>query len=495
MQVLSRPLLTTPLLAVFKSNNSGAIAPIFAGLISFLVLVTGTAIEMGRWAIARNELQASLDAAVLAGAAKLQLNQADKAGAIETAKKAFKANRDKQRFGSDIVENITFSIEGNSLYAKGDADLTTVLGKIVGVNTLALLGTSGATGETATGSVATITNSKFELSLMLDITGSMCDNAPGLNDAPCASGVKLDGMKTAASNLVKTMLATDDLKARVRVAVVPFSDGVRLPALPKQAAAGVAPAAQTFSENYQSCDYRGQNCQTKTRYYYYFPTECVAERMGDDKYKDTAPGPGKYVMSLMRRGTSQSDSTPVEFGCTLGSSSVVMPLTNNKDTLLSTISGLAAKGGTAGQLGTAWAWYTLSPNWKDVWAGTSDDPAPYPLKGDATLRKIAILMTDGDYNNEFSAGGYRTGSWAYSNVGKSVINGSSSAQAQELCTGMKNQNIEVYTVGYDVTSTAKTFLATCATDSSHAFTADTTAELAAVFQGIGQRVMALYLSQ
>ncbi|MDO9381341.1 MAG: pilus assembly protein TadG-related protein [Hyphomicrobiaceae bacterium] len=480
-------------MSLFRDDKSGAIAPIFAGLISFLVLVTATALEVGRWAIARNELQASMDAAVLAGAAKLQLNQADKAAAVETAKKAFKANRSRQRFGADIIENVSFSVEGNSLYAKGSADLVTVLAKVVGMDTLPLLGTSEATGESETGSVATITNSKFELSLMLDITGSMCDSAPDLDDSPCTKGVKLDAMKTAASNLVKSMLATEELKTRVRVALVPFSDGVRLPALPRLAAAGLTPAVQTFSENYQSCS--GWTCQTKTRNYYYHPTECVVERMGTEKYTDAAPGPGNYVMNFMRQGKSLVDATPQEFGCTLGTSSVIMPLTSNKDAILTTIAGLSAKGGTAGQLGTAWAWYTLSPNWKNVWAGSSDDPAPYPAANDKTLRKIAILMTDGDYNNEFSAGGYRVGSWAYTNIGKSVVNASSTAQAQALCTGMKAKGIEVYTVGYEVSSAAKTFLKTCASDDAHAFSAESATELAAVFQGIGQRVLSLYLSQ
>ncbi len=436
-----------------------------------------------------------MDAGVLAGAAKLQFNMADKAAAIETAKKAFQANRSRQRFGADIIESVTFSVEGNSLYAKGSADLTTVLGKVVGMDTLPLLGTTKATGESEIGSVATITNSKFELSLMLDITGSMCDSAPDLDDAPCTKGVKLTAMKTAASDLVKSMLATDELKTRVRVAVVPFSDGVRLPALPKLVAAGLSPTVQTFSEAYKSCDKYG-NCPTKYNYYYYHPTDCVTERMmGDHKYDDTAPGPGNYVTNFMRRGTSLLDSTPVEFGCTLGTSSVIMPLTSNKDALLTTISGLAAKGGTAGHLGTAWAWYTLSPNWKNVWAGSTDDPAAYTDKNDKSLRKIAILMTDGDYNNEFSSGGYRTGSWAFSKIDNSKTNGSSSEQAQKLCTGMKKENIEVYTVGYEVSTAAAAFLATCATDAAHAFKADSATELQAVFQGIGQRVMSLYLSQ
>jgi hypothetical protein len=312
--------------------------------------------------------------------------------------------------------------------------------------------------------------------------------------------VKLDAMKKAASDLVSSMLATDELKTRVRVAVVPFSDGVRLPALPKLAAAGVAPAVQTFSESYQSCSW-GQNCQTKWNYYYYHPTDCVVERIdsktpaqGSKKYTDDAPGPGLYVTTLMRLGKSATDSTPAESGCSMGASSVVMPLSNNKDAILTTISGLSAKGGTAGQVGTAWTWYTLSPNWKDVWAGSSDDPAS--AASDKTLRKIAILMTDGDYNTQFAKGGYYPGSWAYSSsqAGNNVISGTSSAQAQELCTGMK-KDIEVYTIGYEVSSAAETFLKTCATDASHAFKADSAAELQAVFKGIGQRVMALYLSQ
>ena len=60
---------------------------------------------------------------------------------------------------------------------------------------------------------------------------------------------------------------------------------------------------------------------------------------------------------------------------------------------------------------------------------------------------------------------------------------------------MKEQNIEVYTVGYEVSTAAATFLKTCATDDAHAFKADSATELQAVFQGIGQRVLSLYLSK
>ena len=55
-------------------------------------------------------------------------------------------------------------------------------------------------------------------------------------------------------------------------------------------------------------------------------------------------------------------------------------------------------GGTAGPVGTAWAWYTLSPNWASLWPRPIASRSAYDT---AELRKIAILMTDGEYNTEY----------------------------------------------------------------------------------------------
>lgn len=220
-------------LTSFWASNSGALAPMFAVLIGVMVTLTATTLELGRWTLARSELQAALDAGVLAGAAKLQINQADKAGAIAAAEKAFKANSGSRLFGGSITDSVKFSVEGNSVIGTGTSSLAAVFNSVLNVNSLDLSGTT----------TATITNSNFEVSMMLDITGSMCDSAPNLDDAPCTKGVKLDAMKKAAGDLVNSLLATTELQKRVRVAVVPFSDGVRLPAAPRLVAAGLAPVA------------------------------------------------------------------------------------------------------------------------------------------------------------------------------------------------------------------------------------------------------------
>ena len=73
----------------------------------------------------------------------------------------------------------------------------------------------------------------------------------------------------------------------------------------------------------------------------------------------------------------------------------IVPLTSDRDKLKDAIDEFKASGTTAGQLGTAFAWYLISPNWSRCVAGEESAPAPY---GTPKVKKIAILMTDGEYN-------------------------------------------------------------------------------------------------
>ena len=357
----------------FLRDKSGALAPIFAVSISFLVLVSALGLEFGRWAVAQNELQANIDAAVLAGAEKLQSNRADTAGAVAAAKAVFDANKANQRFAGDITDTISFKVVGSSVISEGTASISSALAKVAGVTSFPLLDDAAqGAGRSASNAQATISNNKFEIALMLDITGSMCDDPQptNLTDAACKTGTKITALKNAAKGLVNTVLATTDLQSRVKVSIVPFSDGVRPPSALLTTLRGVTLVPLPYSYT--------ENRQVKTIWYH--PTDCVAERGGDNAYTDAAPGllaPQNYFMTAMRQGTSLTNAAPKEFGCMSGTASEVVPLSNNKDVLNNKIDALEAKGGTAGHLGTAWAWYTLSPQWKDVWPGTDSDPAPY----------------------------------------------------------------------------------------------------------------------
>jgi hypothetical protein len=170
-----------------------------------------------------------------------------------------------------------------------------------------------------------------------------------------------------------------------------------------------------------------------------------------------------------------------------------MPLSMQKQQLKDKIDGLEAHGSTAGALGTAWAWYMLSPKWNGVWTGQSQpgsyaDVTTIQDNGRPLLRKVAILMTDGVYNT------YR----GWKNQNQQTI----SNYAKQLCTNMKAQGIEIFTVGLalDELSTSERAIAedtlrSCGTDVSHFYSTLDVAELQTAFQDIAYQLSGVALTR
>src|SRR5262249_32642319 len=77
-------------------------------------------------------------------------------------------------------------------------------------------------------------------------------------------------------------------------------------------------------------------------------------------------------------------------------------------------------------------------------------------------------------------------------------NGDSATQALSICTNIKQQNIILYTVGFDMQllpQSATDLLGSCATDPSHAYIAATGSDLITAFQAIAQSINNLRISQ
>ena len=183
---------------------------------------------------------------------------------------------------------------------------------------------------------------------------------------------------------------------------------------------------------------------------------------------------------------------------------LIQPLTNDKTTLKRRIDKLTTGGSTAGHLGTAWAWYLLSPKWNTVFHGLRRVPAaPYSdltvlnSKGMPKLRKIAVLMTDGDYNINYCKGveaknsdqtprhQLQLGERQVAGPGDQPVHGDE---------GTVGGKIEVFTVGFQVNAAAKTFLTNCATDASHYYDATTEIALQAAFRDIALKISTLRLT-
>ncbi len=180
--------------------------------------------------------------------------------------------------------------------------------------------------------------------------------------------------------------------------------------------------------------------------------------------------------------------------CTTGT---ILPLTSDKSALNAAIDAMAAAGSTAGQVGVAWGWYTLSPTF-GLWSGASV-PAAY---GAPHVKKFAILMTDGEYNSPYCNGviakDATSGSGSSSDhINCNATNGDAYTQAQNLCTAMKQKGIIVYTIAFQLinTTAAQNLMTNCATDASHRYDAANETQLQTVFQTIATNLLALRLSK
>ncbi len=230
--------------------------------------------------------------------------------------------------------------------------------------------------------------------------------------------------------------------------------------------------------------------------YYYFPrasgsgydlfqiSTCVSER-ATNAYTDASPA----TTYLGRNYASPNNPCIAQ---------TVVPLTSDKTVLHNTVTNLDAGGSTAGHIGTAWAWYMISPNFASLWPADSQ-PAAYGTKD---VLKVAVLMTDGLYNSTYCNGVISKDSTSGSGSSNDHINcntpnADSYTQAEHVCDGMKQQGIIIYTVGFDISTdpNAQAIMNYCAMDADHVYLPNSSSDLAAAFVAIGQDVTALRISK
>ncbi len=210
----------------------------------------------------------------------------------------------------------------------------------------------------------------------------------------------------------------------------------------------------------------------------YSATNCMVERYGDDAATDVGPATAGLGILYTSDGNCST-------------SNYVTPLTANKTRLNASIDALSTGGMTAGQIGIAWAWYMLSPNFSTVWdKEATNQPLAY---GTSELAKVAVLMTDGEFNYS-TCRGVATSEL---NSTAGCNNNSPFQQAETICTAMKNQDIVIYTVGLQLNTAlySDDFLLACATSPQHAFLAADTTELQAAFKSIATSISKLRLSK
>ncbi len=527
------------------SETRGNVAMIFALTMPVLVMITMGGVDINRASTVRASLRDALDAAALA-AARSSATTDEEINAI--GNRTLAANL--QAFPDVNLTSATFTL---------DASQTVVADAVVSVKTLVAGIALPSTGKILNDRIPVSAHSEvnrsaknLEVSMVLDVTGSMDGNdvaslktaAASLVDTivkdqqspytsrvavvPYSMGVNLGAAAVNARGAVsagKTITgatrscSTSNRRTTCTIVVTAnahglvVGDSVVITGLSGMNGALNSPVntawtvtaktnntftfkiSESVSGSYNSggtaycakagCEYQaftnldgGTSVQRVST--------CVTERTGSHAYTDASPATALVGRNYPTNGTDNACLT-----------SELMPLSSDKATLKARINSLTAVGSTAGQIGTAWGWYTLSPSFNSLWAGSGANPY-----NTAETIKAVVLMTDGDFNTPYNNGVIArdalTGSGANSNkINQYATNGASAAQAARLCTAMKAQGITVYTVAFSVSanSAAATLLNGCASSADKAYSASSGTQLVSAFQAIGRDITQLRISR
>lgn len=509
----------------FLKANNGNVAILVAFSILPMSVAAMGAVDLFRATGTKVQLQDALDAAAL-GAARL--NTTDDAEIQAAGERFLNGNLPVHRDFTLTASTFDLTDDGR-VVARADAKVQPLVAGFM---------TGGDVDISATTEVRRA-NSKLEIALVLDVTGSM-------------AGSKLANLKTAAANFVTTMelaqarsIQTDAIK----IALVPFAPTVNVGAANRTAAwmdgGGISPInneifvktvspSTTYAANRfalfdtlqtpwggcveaRKAPYDVQNDPATTA----SPATLYTPFFAPDEPDNFSNSPNSYVTDTaggdwrIRQGSTNKYKKVNGLSSNWGPNRYcamkpIRPLTQDYAAIRDDIDGFEANGDTNITMGLAWGWNTLSPT--GPFATATLPPAAYKTD---KLKKIIVLMTDGQNTITTTSNSNKS---YYSGVGYiwqgrvlkadgTPLNSTSSDSATRtaamdsrlalLCQNMKaaDVDIEIYTVRVEVTTGTSTVLKNCATDANHFYDVQSASQLNSVFQSIAGQIANLHLAR
>lgn len=453
-------------------NTTGNVTMVFALLVPALALLLFGSIDYLRIAAMKQTLQDVADSALLAAALTGLESEAE---LTAEAKRFLDANLDSRFDGLTVSIGISQKSE-DVLAATAGVSVPTLFGDIIGRSGVDV----GAYAE-----AKSAVTSRLELALVLDTTGSM-------------QGSKIAALKDAAVDLADTIM---DGKL-VSVAVVPFAQYVHVGMVHRDHPGIDVPHDEPGERRCEMRDkYKNVGGRRECRN---VPSTCtndgVSRPCTKRKCEWVEPPERVYVGQREHCWTSgrkiwkgcvgsrrDPRNTDIDFPTVdvpgllnANCKNPVTRLTTNKGSVTSAIRGMNTGHNTYIAPGLIWGWRSLDHNY----------PFPDGANRDTTdeeIIKAIVLMTDGaNTKSKRNNSAWHTG------------NSSSNANdvTAELCTNIKDDDVEVYTIAFEVNdNTIKRLLERCATDDDKYFDADNAAELAEAFADIARDLTELHLAK
>ena len=498
-------------------NSEGGVALTTALSLTVLLLGVGAAVDYSAMTTERSRLQDSLDAAVLAGAS----NGDTAPGQIQNLVRDITREQFQPTLGThDSTITIDVASDEEEITARAQVLYQPAMMSMFGYQDLPVIVEATARFP----EVPTL-----NIALVVDITDSM-------------TGSNLSDVQTAISGLVTQI---EDTSADVHISLVPYSEYVNVGMgnanadwvdasydleyrrsweRPIEITEGGVAATCSFTGPLEPVTNFQDGVQTVTEY---APSEvCTGEIPGTltGYGSETVPSQAwQYVFNgcmgsrdapkNMEPGASPTDRIPAgmdavayRFGddgtwVPTGDNDYrrakcgqpITPLTADFDAIRNNVSSLTTTGDTYLPSGLIWGWRTLSPS--VPYAEAAQRP---PL-----ARPIMIFMTDGE-NSMHQDGQFHRKSYKNA-VGADVSAMTEKARsglttASDICARAKDNGVQIYTVAYNLPAgnlSAETgsFLSTCASDFSKAFSATNIDQLKDAFKAITDSLSVVRLSE
>lgn len=429
-------------------NRRGGIALATALAAIPLIAAAGLAIDGARAWLVSSRLQASLDAAALAGARNLNVTRTARDAEIRAM---FWANF-SAAIPDPLMPDRRLGFLGSSTETPlirdrsddpdlADTALQISVNAVVPTTFMRIFGIDSV--RVAASAQARRADMGMELALVLDVTGSMGrnyrPNSTGLRDFDTATNIH--ALRLASQDLINSLYGNRTVVDGLWVSVVPYTTTVNIgTTTARRALVDFSRITATTTDGRTTFGFAGENAYgpagwagciearhlDRTLEQYEAPP--IATRLtpffwhstlrnngnmqvrpgtnnpmpGDNDWIRALAGPGGsnnvFAITERWRAARENFSVGPNLGCP---EDEILPLEASRDVILDRLRGLRStnRGGTMANVGLQAALWTLSPLWRDVW---NLGPAPQgqdtalPLDyGAPFMRKVIVLMTDG----------------------------------------------------------------------------------------------------
>jgi Flp pilus assembly protein TadG len=430
------------LLRTFLKDTAGNATMIFGLSAIPLFFAAGATIEYLNMSKARTEMQAAVDAAALAAANTYAIGGTTYEA---TATNYINKNLPKSLKSGTLDVDVNVDPVQNLLKVNASGNVETAFGDIMS------FGSGPDASEMASETPSKISASatvslpvfsdyhKGEIALVVDFSWSMHDMVDGVR--------KYVSMREAAVKLIDD-LTQKGVNNDVKFGLVPFSESVRV----------------TMPKYYMN----GQSSSASW-------TKCIEDRKYPYNRQATTPSTTNSSSNKTRWGYYGSDLC----GEYQSYNVTVKSLSTDHAATKAQLNQMYPIGNTHIALGLEIGYHLLTPN------------APYTqgvaMDAEDTLKAV-ILLTDGA---QTSAGYGPSNTWSVA---------AAEANTAALCTALKNANVRVVTVSFDLDdvgdAASEQRLADCASGPEYYFNTDNNTELAAAFGVIkNQLAKVMYIAE